>query len=180
MRLYHFTAPYRTGHLGKIMADGQIDVTESNVSATQEHAGPDVVWLTSDGDPDAHRWNRYPGDDPAVERVKVLGRITVEVPDREVTSWSGFCTRHRVKDHWRRALTHPGWKTWKVIQRPIPREEWRAVEVYADGRVALDLVGRRDPVRGLSITPARRPRRDGARARGDRPRAVPVRKKPQP
>jgi hypothetical protein len=41
MKLFHFTAPYRDGHLGAILREGQITTTESNVSQTRAHAGPD-------------------------------------------------------------------------------------------------------------------------------------------
>lgn len=123
MRLYHFTAPYRDGHLGAILRDGEITTTESNVSRTRPHAGPDVVWLTDCADPVSHHgWAAH-------NRVKVFGRITVDVPERDVMRWSSFCLRHRLKPSWRDTLEAVGGaNTWWLGLRPIGRDEWTAVE----------------------------------------------------
>jgi hypothetical protein len=46
-RLYHYTSIERWR---LIEAAGYLRRTESNLSMTTEHAGPDVVWLTTDPD----------------------------------------------------------------------------------------------------------------------------------
>ena len=42
MIFYHYTSE---PHLEQIQEEGVIKTSESNVSATEEHSGPDVVWL---------------------------------------------------------------------------------------------------------------------------------------
>jgi hypothetical protein len=73
MKLYHFTC---VEHLASIQRDDLIITTESNVSFEREHAGPDVVWLSSDpGRPPRDSWTHGSYYD------KTRIRITVDVPD---------------------------------------------------------------------------------------------------
>lgn len=123
MILYHFTAPYREGHLGAILRDGMIATTESNVSRTHPNAGPPVVWLTDNPAPPMRGGDVIHGLSP----LKTLGRIAVEVPD--AMRWRSFCVRHRVKPAWRARLASVGGaESWWVALRPIPVREFTAVE----------------------------------------------------
>ncbi len=124
MILYHFTS---TVHLPLINAAGALTTTESNLSPTREHAGPDVVWLTSDPEPDAEG-HALAGS--CVDKTAV--RITVDVPDAEVWGWLPWSRGHRIPKKWARHLERgrrPA--TWYVMERPIPRAEWVAVDVQA-------------------------------------------------
>lgn len=124
VRLYHFTA---LAHLAKIRADGRLTVTESNVSKRREHAGPDVVWLTSNPEPSAHKW----GAGSSVDKTEV--RITVDLPKREVHRWHEWARRWAIEPKMMRALTATGGSgSWRVIERPIPDCEWVAVDVIDD------------------------------------------------
>ena len=128
--LYHFTAPHRTGHLGAILRDGQMNVTESNVSLCKPHAGPDVVWLADTPYADQDHGLTHEIDGRRV--TKTWSRVTVEVPD--AMRWSAFCIRHNVKRTTMEALaSRGGANAWCVVLRPIERSEWAAVHVLKDG-----------------------------------------------
>lgn len=127
MRLYHFTCEQ---HLPCIKLAGQLTTTESNLSQYKEHAGPDVVWLTSDPDPDPR--------DIAVETSaadKTAVRFTVEIPDDEAHPWIPWSRKRGIKPKWRRAMERgrrP--EAWYVVERPIPSREWIAVDVATVAR----------------------------------------------
>jgi hypothetical protein len=130
-RFYHFTAPYRDGHLGAILREGEITTTDSNVSQTRAHAGPGVVWLSDDPRPAEQVGWAYSTKTTA----KVMGRITVELPAKDVMAWRSFCVRYRVKSRWQQALAAAGGaQRWWVAFRAIPAVEWVAVERFDSGR----------------------------------------------
>jgi hypothetical protein len=128
LTLYHFTAPYREGHLGAILRDGVILTTESNVSRRREHAGPPVVWLTDDPDPTTHAgW-------AAQNTVKLDGRITVQTDASKTMRWASFCVAQRVKPTWQSQLASAGGAhSWYVATAPIPTSRWVAVERRVNG-----------------------------------------------
>ncbi len=124
MKLYHFTARH---HLPAIRAAGVLKVTESNMSKRREHAGPDVVWLTSNPEPAAHTWKVG----SIVDKTEV--RITVEVPKRAAHRWREWARRRGIDREWMRVLASVGGSgSWYVVERPIPEAEWVAVEVLAE------------------------------------------------
>ena len=106
--LYHFTAP-TTSHLGSILRDGIIRPTESNLSI-DETAGPDVVWLTSNPDPEANAgW--------ATGRLKTAARLTVEIQDAQ--HWPTWSRAH-VTDEVYDVLASVGDpEEWWISERPI-------------------------------------------------------------
>src|SRR4051812_17658 len=125
-RLYHFTA---LAHLGSILNEGQIRVTESNCSRYVTHAGPDVVWLTDDPVAEHHGWTK------GCPVNKTAARITVDFPWEEPEPWRAFAQRHRVPRDVRTALASAGDdRRWWVLERPISRREWVAVEVWTGTR----------------------------------------------
>jgi hypothetical protein len=114
MKLYHFTC---VEHLASIQRDDLIITTESNVSFEREHAGPDVVWLSSDpGRPPRDSWTHGSYYD------KTRIRITVDVPD--AVKWAR--TRDVERDA-RRGLILAGGGThddWYVVERAITVDEF--------------------------------------------------------
>lgn len=121
--LYHFTA---RAHLDSILADGFLDVTESNVSMRREHAGPDVVWLTTNPDPSAH-------DHGLTARMNGVSkkaiRFAVKVDRRAAHKWRDWATRHGIDRGWLTTLAKVGGSsTWRVVERPIPASQW--IEIW--------------------------------------------------
>jgi len=132
MRLYHFTC---REHLPAILEAGLLKVTESNISDSREHKGPDVVWLTDDPDPDRHEgWAHAVKVDSAGRRTlisKTTARFTVEVPNHEVHHWPTWSRQQGIRNMWYRRLAVAGDpERWWVVTRPIPSDEW--VEVGID------------------------------------------------
>jgi hypothetical protein len=134
--LYHFTSA--SYHLPKILAAGYLKVVESNLSRTREHAGPDVVWLTSSPDPAASRWWVVPGA-RSVDKAQI--RITVDVPKRDVTKWRTWAARRGIDPRWARTLAEAGGSgSWYVIERPVPAAEWtEIINARTGGPVALQV-----------------------------------------
>jgi len=108
--LYHFTAA-TSSHLGKILREGLIRTTESNISLTREHAGPDVVWLTSNPDPEANTgW--------ANGVRKVTARLRVEVDD--AAHWPEWAAAHGCSRDCYDSLGAAGDpEEWWVRERPV-------------------------------------------------------------
>jgi hypothetical protein len=59
LTLYHYTAP-ATSHLGSILEEGRLTLSESNLSFETQNAGPRVVWLTDSTDAAAQVWATGP------------------------------------------------------------------------------------------------------------------------
>lgn len=132
MILYHFTAQI---HLPKILTAGYLDTTESNMSRRRTHAAPDVVWLTSNGDPTAHGHGLATS---AVDKMRI--RFTVDISKRDAHRWRQWAASRGIDQAWMRNLALGGGSaTWWVVERRIASSEW--VEV-------IDTVSGLDP-RGL-------------------------------
>lgn len=121
--LYHYT---HKRHLASIRASGVLRTTESNVSLRREHAGPDVLWLTSN-----------PGALGSVENglrmangaSKAQVRFTIRVPRSEVHAWTSWAARQGSDARAQAALARAGGsREWMVIERPVPEREWVAVD----------------------------------------------------
>lgn len=124
VRLYHFTSPV---HLPAIERAGVLRRTESNLHPLVEHAGPDVVWFTTEAVPLlGHGLDGGVADKAAV-------RFTVEVPPSWVHEWAPWAQGHGIDHGWLAALVESGGgaaaaRTWRVTERPVRRERWVAVE----------------------------------------------------
>lgn len=107
-----------------ILSAGYLEVTESNISITEPHKGPDVVWLSVD--PLLFRKEPKWASLAAIDKLAV--RITVNVKD--AVHWPKFAERHKMKREWYVKLAQGGGDptTWYVVPRRIPRSEWR--EIY--------------------------------------------------
>jgi len=132
MIFYHYTSE---PHLEQIQEEGVIKTSESNVSATEEHAGPDVVWLFKEP---------LKGPTPrmlitnvnlkfgtlALDKSKV--QIQVNLPDHEVKRADKFFRKLGADPQWIRQLEEMGQskkKKWYVITRDIPQSEWESVTI---------------------------------------------------
>ena len=128
MIFFHYTC---IEHLEKIIDVGFLKTSESNVSPSEEHAGPDVVWLLK---------KPFRGQVPEMltGRAEISGRplgidksricITVDLPPTEVHRADKFWKKHKVEQWWADRLSSLGGKSkvkdWYVILRNIPSEEW--------------------------------------------------------
>lgn len=122
--LYHFT---HDPHVPEILADGYIKRTESNVSVRREHAGPDLVHLTSN--PDIGCWlDWFSHPHPPIRPTSDVYRITAEVPARDVTRWEPWMKAHGTSAKTlailkeTAAALHPG--SWWVTERVVPESAW--------------------------------------------------------
>jgi len=129
--LYHYTTEL---HLPLIVAAGFLRVTESNIGSpvpgvepSGEHYGPDVVWLTNSDEVDGL------GLETTVTLGLGLFRFVVAVPDNEVHHWPTWNKRFAMNDAWRASLERDQRpESWWLIERPIPRREWVAIQRQVD------------------------------------------------
>lgn len=133
MTFFHYTSVV---HLPLILNDGFIKAVESNVDPTRQHAGPDVVWLLDDSDPQAFRHGlEYPTsmarfDPPDKRRV----RFEVDVP---AIRWLDWYPASLMPQWWRTTfITAAGGpeatEHWYVWPKAIKRERW--VGLTIDGK----------------------------------------------
>jgi|TARA_R110000824_G_scaffold52052_10_gene144728 hypothetical protein len=141
MIFYHYTSE---PHLEQIQEDGVINTSDSNVSATTEHAGPDVVWLFKEP---------LTGPTPrmlisnidvkigmlSLDKSKI--QIEVDVPEHEVRRADKFFKKLGADPQWIKQLEESGQsknKKWYVIQRNIPQGEWRDVSIRPEASDILE------------------------------------------
>lgn len=132
MRLYHFTAAH-IAYVPPILVNG-IERTESNISRSRRHAGPPVVWLTDEPDPNDITW-------PAIG--KKSARFTI---DAEAEPWLAWAEARGGEIDWltdvaggREAAAH--WftseraihRTAIVELRLYPRDDLAVEQAYAGG-----------------------------------------------
>jgi hypothetical protein len=137
-----------------------IRTTESNISFTREHAGPDVVWLTTDPECKyGHGIDRDIMFETATDRGHLLSaddieqwdktrvRITVKLPNTHVIKWRDFAVKHQMTDIEKRALiksARGGANTWRVVKHPIMLDRWLEIVDRATGQHLWTPRGRRD------------------------------------
>lgn len=121
MTLYHFTSTY---HLSNIIKDGLIKTTESNASFLANHVAEDVVWLTSNKNP--QREASLSGS--IVDKKQV--RITVNINAQHYFLWA---KQNNVSEETLSILDSTGGgqaNKWFVVNRLIPRSQWQEIEVF--------------------------------------------------
>jgi hypothetical protein len=136
-QLYHYTSIERWE---RIQESGRLTTTESNLSLHRAHAGPDVVWLTTDPD-FAHGHGLVESLD-GTDKSRV--RITVELVNRDVHKWRECAARRGIDDDWLRGLTSAsggGSGTWRVTEKPIPSTRWVEVVDRTDGSMLWQFAG---------------------------------------
>jgi hypothetical protein len=123
-RLYHYTSIERW----RLIAEsGRLNTTESNLSLHRVHAGPDVVWLTTD--PDCQHGHGLRPTLDGTDKTRV--RISVDLPNRDVDKWREWATRRRIDREWMRTLIETaggGAATWRVVEKTIHVTRW--IEVF--------------------------------------------------
>ena len=122
--LYHYASIERWK---LIEAAGHLRPTESNMSPTKPHAGPDVVWLTTD--PECAHGHGLKASLDGTDKTRI--RITVELVNRDVHKWREWAVRRGIADDWLHGLMSAsggGVGTWRVVEKPIPAARW--VEVF--------------------------------------------------
>lgn len=122
MSLYHFTSATHWPHID---AAGFLHPSESNISPTQLHAGPDVVWLTDT--PTADLGHGLAGS--AVDKTEV--RIEVDIPAIKWLDWEWTA---RMPEWWRETMIKTGGgieaaEHWLVWPGRIQRYCWLSVEL---------------------------------------------------
>ena len=128
--LFHYTSIERW-HL--IERAGWIKTTESNISLSIKHAGPDVVWLTTDPDCAAGHGIALTYDGTDKTRVQ----ITVQLPARDVHRWRDWALRRGTDPDDMRTLVDSaggGAGTWRVTEKPIMFTRWIRVLDRATGK----------------------------------------------
>ena len=95
--LYHYTSIERWE---LIQASGRLNTTESNLSQHREHAGPSVVWLTTD--PDCQHGHGLLNTLDGTDKTRV--RIAVELPNRDVHKWHEWAERRGMDPDWKRRM----------------------------------------------------------------------------
>ena len=130
VRLYHYTSER---HLRRILSAGYLKTVESNISFKREHAGPDVVWLTTDET--AERGLGLQGSN--VDKTEI--RFTVELDRRAVHKWFSWAKARGSSQQAMDVMAKGGGAgSWRVVERPIPSSEWVEVRNMRTGAVLLD------------------------------------------
>jgi hypothetical protein len=133
--LYHFTC---LEHLGSILSARSLKLVESNIDPIVEHAGPDVVWLTSTGDvKNGHGLEAVRGSSGA---DKFAVRFTVK-SGPHCERWKDFSSRHGIKSKWFKTLDSTGGGTsflWYVSTTAVPSSDWLEIRLMKEGRT-IDL-----------------------------------------
>lgn len=132
-RLFHYTS---VCHREAIERTGVLRTTESNLSRTRPHAGPDVLWLTDDPAPTelGHGLSSSyaplgGGVQESFPLSKTAVRFVVDLPDGEVHRWVDWSRERGITKRWARDLEDGRLpETWWVIARPVRSAEWVAVD----------------------------------------------------
>lgn len=136
--LYHFTCQE---NLSDILVDGFLEPSESLISRNKEHAGPDVVWLTS-----SPSLPRVGGED-AANRMDLVGsqfdktaiRFTVRLHKRSVFRWRKWAESRGIERSWADTIASSGvnTKSWWVVEGRVLREQWTEIRDMRTDQVYL-------------------------------------------
>ena len=134
MRVYHFTSAER---FPRILADGGLRKTESNVSMRIPHAGPDVVWLLDT--PDLDGFDHGLGN-ARYDKTEIV--IEAEVPDKFVRRWLDWAQAQAIEERWLTAMIFSGGGLeaaghWLVSFKAIPIDWWVSVKNNHTGEIVL-------------------------------------------
>lgn len=128
--MYHFTTAV---HVPAILESRYLKAVESNVSLKREHAGPDVVWLTTS--PTAEAGHGLQGS--YADKTEI--RFTVEVDKRAVHKWREWAKARGSSQEVMTILARAGGSaSWRVVTAPIPAENWVEVRNMVTDEILLD------------------------------------------
>lgn len=135
MTFYHFT---HAGHLPRILRSGFLKTVESNVSFSREHAGPDVVWLLDQAEPD---WFEEAELGHGLYAAKRQIRIEVDVPAIRWLDWGPTATMEQLD---KAVLISGGGgieaaRHWYVFPAPIRMRRWVKITDTFSGETLYDL-----------------------------------------
>jgi hypothetical protein len=121
MTYFHLT---HAGHLPSILAERVLRTTESNVSLVRTHAGPDVVWLFDQAEPDF-------GDEHDHGLYVAKREIRVQVDVRAIR-WLDWAWSARMDPDDHKTLIKAGGgleraEHWYVLPAPIPSRRWVSI-----------------------------------------------------
>ena len=135
MIFYHYTGSH---HIDAIQETQVLQTTESNLHHEIEHYGPDVVWLFKEplGDKTPEMMKaKAQLSGATVFLDKAQYEIKVDLPPSEVMRadkfFKKFHDNRKYAEFLLQSLEKTGGsksKTWYVIQRPIPSEEWVGIK----------------------------------------------------
>jgi len=151
---YHMTSIY---HLPVILESRYLKVVESNVdlNPANEHAGPDVVWVTTSPRPHQGWAEMLRPEHDHIDKCRII--IEVDPPAADVHAWWDWSTAHGATDHHKWALAVSGTVTirggrkrepeleqrllaaaraeWHVIERRVPWQEWVRITDQLSGQI---------------------------------------------
>ena len=135
MIFYHYTGSH---HIDEIQETQVLRPTESNLHHEIAHYGPDVVWLFKEplGDKTpVMMQSKVQVDGATIFLDKAQYEIKVDLPPSEVMRadkfFKKFHDNRKYAEFLLQSLEKTGGsksKTWYVIQRPIPSEEWVGIK----------------------------------------------------
>ena len=140
MIYYHYTSE---PHLELIQESGIIKTTDSNVSGTEEHVGPDVVWLFKEplrGTTPRMLITHVDLKFATLYLDKSKMEIQVDIPAHEVRRADKFFKKLDADPKWISHLESSGQsknKKWYVIERDIPKSEWVDITVRPEASDVL-------------------------------------------
>lgn len=127
--VYHYT---HQSHMPSILRAGELRITESNVSFEKAHAGPDVLWLSTDPDligSTASGLGLFGGGGESKAQV----RFTLSLPKAEVHVWRDWARQHGSNERAISTLAAAGGSdAWRVIERPVAQSEWVSIDGARD------------------------------------------------
>lgn len=136
-QLYHYTSVL---HWPSIWSARRLTLTESNLSHRKAHAGPDVVWFTTNPRRRQGWQQGPPGTRMAADKSRV--RLTVTLPDDWqggfLQPWLPWAKQHGIEPIWLGALARSGGDPteWWVTLCEVGSRYWTKVE---DLETGLDL-----------------------------------------
>jgi hypothetical protein len=130
LRLYHYT---NLESVTRIIASGMLLLTESNISAKREHAGPPVVWFTTHESPEGGHGLQL---DPTLQKLSDFNkidkkriRITVELPKNRVHKYVQWAKSQGINQAMLDSLaSQGGLYSWWVATKPVGMDDW--VEIH--------------------------------------------------
>jgi hypothetical protein len=136
-QMYHFTSPI---YLSQIMRDGMIEVTDSCLEFDIKKPAPQVVWLTTNPDPEKQQWIGQSltfGSKQWGSKNEI--RITIDrnkLQDAQLKHWPEWSAEHGIEQWWYDSLANVGgdpedW--WCYVEARIKWTKWLEIVQTTNG-----------------------------------------------